>query len=254
MQNEKIIVLGAGRGVTGVISEIMRSEIDGADFAFMDMNDYDDCEKIIKEKFSGTDIMFVIANANESDELSLAVNIAKNAKSNGIFTIGIAARSGGINEFSDFVNSFVSPFDAVFFLNAYLSSQKKTYLKIIECISDLITKSGYVNIDFADVKEILQDSGRCAFGEGYFAGSDRALNAAREAVHDMNIESAEKFLVNITTGSKVDLGELYDAASVIGDSANPDAQVVLGHVIDENLNDGLRVSLIAVYPKSYKEV
>ncbi|MBR0250444.1 MAG: PD-(D/E)XK nuclease family protein [Synergistaceae bacterium] len=189
MQNEnaKIIILGVGKGVADVLRELTRSNINGADFAFTSMNnsvvdyyvdvpvkfhvsDLNDCERIVKEKFSDTDIMFVIVNANESDEPSLAVRIAKNAKSNGIFTIGIAAHSGGINEFSgrinefsNFVNSFESPFDAVFFLHPYRSSQKKTYLKIIECISDPITKSGYVNIDFDDVKAIIQDSDHYAY-------------------------------------------------------------------------------------------
>lgn len=182
MQNEnaKIIILGVGKGVADVLRELTRSNINGADFAFTSMNnsvvdyyvdvpvkfhasDLNDCERIVKEKFSDTDIMFVIVNANEPDELSLAVRIAKNAKSNGIFTIGIAAHSGGINEFSNFVNSFESPFDAVFFLHPYRSSQKKTYLKIIECISDPITKSGYVNIDFDDVKAIIQDSDHYAY-------------------------------------------------------------------------------------------
>ena len=262
MQNEKVIVLGVGKGIAEPFRELIRSNIHDTDFAFTSMNDevvdyYVDvpvkfhvsnlkwCERIVKEKFSDTDMMFVIVYANETDELSLASEIARNAKAHGILTVGLVIFTFGFNEYIKFRRSFHSPFNAVFMLNSYVNMRRKTHYAVIECITDLITKSGCVNLDFADVKAILQKAGNCSFGRGHFGGCNRALNAAREAVHDVNLEGARRILVNITTGPEVTLGEMYDAVRAIGDSA-AEAQVVWGHVIDDELDDEFRISLIVM--------
>ena len=210
MQNEnaKIIILGVGKSVADVLRELTRSNINGADFAFTSMNnsvvdyyvdvpvkfhvsDLDECERIVKEKFSDTDMMFVIVRAHEADELSLAAEIAKNARENGILTVGLVMFNFIFNEFAEFYRSFKSHFDAVFMFHTHTNMRRKFHYAIIECISDLITKAGCVNLDFADVKAILQEAGRCSFSRVYSGGCNRALNAAREAVHDINLEGAK---------------------------------------------------------------
>ena len=210
MQNEKIIFLGVGKGIVNALRRIVRSNIHGVGFAFTSMTDYvvdyyvdvpikfhvqnfNDCEKIVKEKFSDTDIIFVFVCANEADELSLASKFAQEAKAAGILTIGLVIISGGFNDFAKFTGSFKSPYDTVFFLHSYSCSRCETYQKIIECISDLINKSGFINLDLADVKTILRNSGEGKFGKSYFGGCNRALNAATEAVHNVSLISERVF-------------------------------------------------------------
>ena len=265
-ENAKIIILGVGKGVADVLRELTRSNINGADFAFTSMNnsvvdyyvdvpvkfhvsDLNCCERIVKDNFSDTDMMFVIVSANETDELSLASEIARNTKAHGILTVGLVIFTFRVNEYMEFRRSFHSPFDAVFMLQSYVHMRRKTHYAVIECITDLITKSGYVNLDFADIKAILRDAGGCGIGMGHFGGCNRALNAAREAVHDVYLDDAKRILVNITASSDVTLCEMYDAVRAIGDSA-AEAQVVWGHVIDDELDDEFRISLIAAYLNS----
>lgn len=119
MQNEKIIALGVGKDIVDAFREIVRSNIHGVGFAFTSMTDYvvdyyvdvpmkfhvhnlNDCEKIVKEKFSDTGMMFVFVYANEADELSLASKFVQEAKAARILTIGLVIVSGG---FSELVNS-----------------------------------------------------------------------------------------------------------------------------------------------------
>lgn len=115
---------------------------------------------------------------------------------------------------------------------------------IARIVDDLLTKSGYVNLDAEDVNFILDGAEKLKVGEGFSSGQDRAKNAAREAVK--NFAGAKKILIEILTGDEVSLKELSDAAVLIEDIADPDAQILWGHVIDESAGEKFSVSVIAI--------
>lgn len=116
-------------------------------------------------------------------------------------------------------------------------------------ISDLITKPGLINLDFADVKTIMQDAGSALMAIGVGEGSDRAVNAAREAIEspllEMNIRGARGVLYNITAGSNLTLFETSEAAEVIRAAADPEAEIIYGTSVDESLGDSMLITLIA---------
>jgi cell division protein FtsZ len=116
-------------------------------------------------------------------------------------------------------------------------------------ISDLITKPGVINLDFADVKTIMQDAGSALMAIGYGEGGDRCVNAAREAIEspllEMNIQGAKGVLYNISGGSNLTLFETSEAADVIRAAADDDAEIIYGTSIDESLGDGVMITLIA---------
>lgn len=116
-------------------------------------------------------------------------------------------------------------------------------------ISDLITKPGVINLDFADVKSIMQDAGSALMAIGYGEGSDRTMDAAREAIEspllEMNIQGARGVLYNISASSSLTLFETSEAAEVIRAAADPDAEIIYGTSIDESLGDAVMITLIA---------
>ncbi len=116
-------------------------------------------------------------------------------------------------------------------------------------ISDLITKPGVINLDFADVKTIMEDAGSALMAIGYGEGSDRCVNAAREAIEspllEMNIQGARGVLYNISGGSNLTLFETSEAADVIRAAADDDAEIIYGTSVDEALGDGVMITLIA---------
>jgi cell division protein FtsZ len=116
-------------------------------------------------------------------------------------------------------------------------------------ISDLITKPGVINLDFADVKTIMRDAGSALMAIGYGEGADRCVNAAREAIEspllEMNIQGAKGVLYNISGGSSLTLFETSEAAEVIRSAADDDAEIIYGTSIDESIGDGVMITLIA---------
>lgn len=116
-------------------------------------------------------------------------------------------------------------------------------------ISDLITKPGVINLDFADVKSIMQNAGSALMAIGYGEGADRCVNAAREAIEspllEMNIQGARGVLYNISASSNLTLFETSEAAEVIRAAADEDADIIYGTSIDESLGDAVMITLIA---------
>ncbi len=117
-------------------------------------------------------------------------------------------------------------------------------------ISDIITKPGYINVDFADVRTIMRDKGMAVMGTGKAAGPDRAQKATENAVsspllENISIKGAHGVLLNITGGKNLGLHEISKAASIIYEQAHEDANIIIGSVIDENLEDEVIVTIIA---------
>jgi len=119
----------------------------------------------------------------------------------------------------------------------------------VQCISDLIIVPGLINLDFADVRTIMTSAGSALMGIGIASGDNRATEAARAAISspllESSIEGAKGVLMNITGSSGLGLFEVNEAAEIISNSADPDALVIFGAVIDENLGDTIKVTVIA---------
>ena len=141
------------------------------------------------------------------------------------------------------VDANTSMIDAFNMINAVLGQSVKS-------ISDIITKPGHINVDFADVRTIMKDRGLAIMGTAQAAGPDRALEATLCAIsspllENMNMKGSRSVLLNITGSKNLSLHEISQAASVIYEQADADAQIILGSVIDESLGDNVQVTIIA---------
>jgi cell division protein FtsZ len=119
----------------------------------------------------------------------------------------------------------------------------------VQGISDLITLPGLINVDFADVKTIMQDAGSALMGIGMGAGENRAMTAARTAISspllELSIDGAKGVLYNITGGTDLTMAEVDEAAKTISQAADPDANIIFGAVIDEAMVDQIKITVIA---------
>ena len=119
----------------------------------------------------------------------------------------------------------------------------------VQGISDLITVPGLINLDFADVRTIMVNAGSALMGIGVASGEDRAVKAAKAAISspllEASIEGARGILLNITGSSNLGLFEVNDAAEIIAEAADPEANIIFGAVIDESMRDEVRVTVIA---------
>jgi cell division protein FtsZ len=120
----------------------------------------------------------------------------------------------------------------------------------VQGISDIITVPGLINVDFADVKTIMEGMGMALMGIGSAKGESRALEATQRAIsspllEEASIEGAKGLLVNVTGGTDLTLFEVNEAMSIIHDSADPDANIIFGAVLDERLADEMRITVIA---------
>lgn len=127
----------------------------------------------------------------------------------------------------------------------------------VQGISDLITVPGLINLDFADVRTIMTDAGSALMGIGQATGEDRAIKAAQQAISspllEASIEGAKGILLSLTGSSNLGLFEVNEAAEVVAQAADPDANIIFGAVIDESLGETVRVTVIATgfdVPKS----
>jgi cell division protein FtsZ len=117
-------------------------------------------------------------------------------------------------------------------------------------ISELVTKPGYINLDFADVKTIMSGMGVALMGTGAASGQNRAVAAAEKAIsspllEDVSIRGARGVLINITAGTSLSLSEVNDAASLVREEASDEANIIFGTVIDETMGDELKVTVVA---------
>src|SRR6185312_13512650 len=128
-------------------------------------------------------------------------------------------------------------------------SADQVLLSGVQGITDLITTAGLINLDFADVKSIMQGAGSALMGIGSARGDERAVQAARAAVSspllEASIEGARGVLLSISGGSDLGLFEINEAARLVSESAHPEANIIFGAVIDDALGDEVRVTVIA---------
>jgi len=224
----------------------------------------------LEEVLSGADMVFITAGKGGGTGTGAAPVIAEVAKGLGALTIGVVTRpfgfegrrrsvqaEQGIQRLKEKVDTLiVIPNDRLLsvsndktsVLNAFRMADE-VLLQGVQGITDLITTPGLINTDFADVKMIMSDAGTALMGIGYGSGEGRALTAARNAISspllEASIEGARGILLTISGGSDLGLFEVNEAAEVIHGVAHPDANIIFGTVIDDEMGDEVRVTVIA---------
>ena len=224
----------------------------------------------IEEVLKGADMVFITAGKGGGTGTGAAPVIAEIAKTIGALTIGVVTRpfgfegrrravqaEQGIQRLKEKVDTqIVIPNDRLLtvsndktsVLNAFKMADE-VLLQGVQGITDLITTPGLINTDFADVKMIMSDAGSALMGIGYGSGEGRALTAARAAISspllEASIEGARGILLTIAGGSDLGLFEVNEAAEVIHGVAHPDANIIFGTVIDDEMGDEVRVTVIA---------
>ena len=229
----------------------------------------------IKEYITGADMLFVTAGMGGGTGTGAAPVIAGAAKDMGVLVVGVVTKPFGFEMGKRMktaelgIEDLKKNVDALLIVenDKLLQMENGGKLKIVDAykkvdevlrqavqgVTDLITKSGFINLDFADIKAILTGAGTAIMGMGEGEGEDRAKKAAQSAITSplmtFPVTGAKGILLNVTTGAEILLTEMSDAAKIIEETADPDAQVIWGHVIDENLGEKVHVTLIATFPE-----
>jgi cell division protein FtsZ len=224
----------------------------------------------LEEVIEGSDMVFVTCGMGGGTGTGAAAVIAEIAKSGGALTIGVVTRPfsfegnrrhklamEGIEALKEKVDTLiVIPNDRLLQIvdkKATMTDAFRTADDVlrqgIQGISELITVPGLINLDFADVRSIMTGGGSSLMSVGVARGENRAVDAAESAVSssllDVTIDGAQGILFNITSGSNLSLFEVNEAAEIVRRKAHPDANIIFGAVIDPNLEDELRITLIA---------
>lgn len=224
----------------------------------------------IQEALAGADMVFVTAGMGGGTGTGAAPIIAQIARDLGILTVGVVTRpflfegrrrmknaENGIRELSASVDTIITiPNQKLLNLDDDLSILEAfkraddVLVQAVRGISDLITVSGVINVDFADVKTIMSGTGRALMGTGYGRGERRALDAVEMAINsplldDISIDGAMGILLNFTAGPDVRLKEINEAASLVQQSAHEDANIIFGLLTDPDMGDVVKVTAIA---------
>jgi cell division protein FtsZ len=225
----------------------------------------------IADLISGADMVFVTAGMGGGTGTGAAPVIAQIARDCGALTVGVVTKPfgfegkkrarqavEGIERLSAAVDTLlVIPNNRLLALVGAQTSMVEAFrkadsvlLNAVQGISDLMTVPGLVNVDFADVRTIMKDMGRALMGSGIGTGKRRAQEAAEMAIsspllEDVNIEGATGILINITGGPDLTLHEVNEASSLIEAAAHEDANIIFGSVIDPNLSEEIRITVIA---------
>ena len=230
----------------------------------------EDAKDEIEELLRGADMVFVTAGEGGGTGTGGAPVVANIARKLGALTVGVVTRpfsfegkrrsgqaENGITSLRESCDTLiVIPNDrllqmgdsGVSLMDAFRSADE-VLLNGVQGITDLITTPGLINVDFADVKGIMSGAGTALMGIGSSRGEGRALKAAEIAINspllEASMEGAQGVLMSIAGGSDLGLFEINEAASLVQDSAHPEANIIFGTVIDDSLGDEVRVTVIA---------
>ncbi|MEP6478842.1 MAG: cell division protein FtsZ [Rhodoglobus sp.] len=224
----------------------------------------------IEEALAGADMVFVTAGEGGGTGTGGAPVVARIAKSIGALTIGVVTKpfgfegkrrssqaDVGVSNLKNEVDTLiVVPNDrlleisdrGISMLEAFATADQ-VLLAGVQGITDLITTPGLINLDFADVKSVMQGAGSALMGIGSARGADRAIKAAELAVAspllEASIDGAHGVLLSIQGGSNLGIFEINDAARLVQEAVHPEANIIFGAVIDDTLGDEVRVTVIA---------
>lgn len=229
----------------------------------------EESEADIRESIKGADMVFVTAGMGGGTGTGAAPLVAKLAKEEGALTIAVVTRpfsfegkrraknaDDGIEELKKYVDSLIivsndnllevigrKPIEEAF------QAADNVLRQGVQTISDLISVEALVNLDFADVRSVMQNQGRAMIGIGMADGEDKAIAAAERAIQSPLLESsilgARSAIINITGGDKVSLYDAQNAVAVIQDAAGGDVDTIFGIAINEQLGDAIIVTVIA---------
>jgi cell division protein FtsZ len=224
----------------------------------------------LKEALKGADMVFVTAGEGGGTGTGAAPVIAELARELGALTVGIVTRrfsfegrrradqaGRGIEELASKVDTLVViPNDRLLGMVERRTSIVEAFRLAddvlrqgVQGITDLITVPGLINLDFADVRTVMRESGTALMGIGTAAGENRAAEAARQAISspllESSVEGATGILLNITGGTELGLFEVNEAAEIVSSAADQNANIIFGAVIDEAVGDHIRVTVIA---------
>ncbi len=225
----------------------------------------------IRQMLEGSDMVFIAAGMGGGTGTGAAPVVAEVAKELGILTVAVVTKPfnfegkkrmnyalQGIEELSKHVDSLITiPNDkllrvlgkGVSLLEAFKAAND-VLLGAVQGIAELITRPGLINVDFADVRTVMREMGTAMMGTGYARGDDRAEEAAEKAIsspllEDVDLAGARGILVNITAGMDVTMEEFETVGNAVKAFASENATVVVGAVIDPNMQDELRVTVVA---------
>jgi cell division protein FtsZ len=230
----------------------------------------DEYEKL-SEVLEGSDMVFVTAGMGGGTGTGAAPVIAKLCKELGALTVGVVTKpfmfegkkrsrqaEEGIQVLEESVDSLITiPNQRLLYIAGESLSLVDTFKKADEVllnavrgISDLINNTGHINADFADVKTVMANKGLALMGTGIATGPDRALKAANEAIsspllEDITIDGATGIIINITGNSSLTMHETNEAVTLIMEAADEEAEIIFGTVIDDNLEEDIKVTVVA---------
>ena len=225
----------------------------------------------LRERFVGADMAFVTAGLGGGTGTGGAPVVAEVAKDVGALTVAVVTKpfsfegtvrrrqaDEGIEALHDVVDTLITiPNDRLLQMVSKATSLTDAFrladevlLNAVQGISDLITVSGMINLDFADVRSVMNEMGMALMGTGRARGENRAVVAAQAAIsnpllEDLSIQGARAVLINITGGPDMTLHEVTEASTLIREQAHEDANIIFGSVIQEGAEDELRVTVIA---------
>jgi cell division protein FtsZ len=230
----------------------------------------EDRERLI-EMIDGADMLFITAGMGGGTGTGAAPVVAQLAKELGILTVAVVTRpfemeggkrhraaDNGIAELSKYVDSLITIPNqklltvlgsATTLLDAFKSANQ-VLQGAVQGIAELITRPGLINVDFADVRTVMSETGMAMMGSGSGRGEGRARIAAEAAVSSpllehVDLADAQGILVNVTAGMDMSIGEFQEVGSIVREFASEDATVVVGTVIDPEMQDELRVTVVA---------
>ena len=227
-------------------------------------------EMNIKSVLQDTDMVFITAGMGGGTGTGAAPVVASIAKEMGILTVGIVTKpfsfegkkratnaEEGLKKMKEVVDTLiVIPNDKIYtlvdkkttFKQAFTMIDKVLYLGV-QGISDLITKPGDINIDFADIREVMLNSGNALLGIGYGAGEKRAVDAARKAIEnpllETNLDGAKKVIFAVSGGMDLTPVEVQEAAAIVEEILDDDVNMIWGMSFDESFEDEVKVTIIA---------
>ncbi len=224
----------------------------------------------IADVISGTDLLFITAGMGGGTGTGGAPIVAQIAQEMGVLTVGVVTRpfsfegaqrrvnaEAGIRELEQYVDSLiVVPNDKLLEMADENTSVGESFLMAdqvlkygVSGISDLVAIPGLINLDLADVRRVMVGAGLCHMGIGRASGEDRGDIAIDDALHspllDTSIEGANRLIVNFTGGPDMKLKEVSKASALVRDAAAPDADIIIGAVIDDSMAEELMITVIA---------
>ena len=228
-------------------------------------------KELLRESLEGADMVFITAGMGGGTGTGAAPIVAQIARELGILTVAVVTKpfpfegkkrmniaEQGIAELSEYVDSLITvPNEKLLsimgqdtpLLKAF-STVDDVLLGAVQGIADLIIRPGMINVDFADVRTVMSEMGMAMMGSGLAQGDNRAIEAAEAAVRsplleDIDISGARGLLVNIAAGLDITLTEFSQVGSTVEDFASENATVVIGTVIDPEMGDEMRVTVVA---------